>query len=237
MRIRFNVSLEPELYDSHSYAITSLRQWQQVEKEREDEADTALVRRNRFHRNLYLSGLFLHELAPQLPSMLVQMLQQDKVNCKTLASQVRAVGLPLENANSRALTEPQWQKLTSLLESANLAAPPVETAVINAPATAINELALEQLQQQLSLLQQGQQQMLTTLSDIAATQVSAGTGSDLSDHFSQLKRGQDKLMSQINALREQVSGSAIPTTQALADSPSIETQLERASRVKSKGLW
>ncbi|GIU19479.1 hypothetical protein [Shewanella sp. MBTL60-007] len=234
MRIRFNVSLEPELYDSHSYAIASLRQWQQAEKERDDDSDTALVRRNRFHRNLYLSGLFLHELAPQLPSMLVQMLQQDKVNCKTLASQVRAVGLPLENANTRALTEPQWQKLTSLLESANLPEAPVEALGETA---LISELALEQLQQQLSLLQQGQQQMLTALADLAAGAASTETGSDFSAHFSQLKRGQDKLMTQINTLREQVSGSAIPTTQALADSPSIETQLERASRVKSKGLW
>lgn len=236
MRIRFNVSLEPEIYDCHSYAITSLRQWQQTEKERDDQADTALQRRNRFHRNLYLSGLFLHELAPQLPSMLAQMLQQDKVNCKTLASQVRAVGLPLENANTRALTEPQWQKLTALLESASLAEAPVQTPVETASFTT-NELALEQLQQQLSLLQQGQQQMLTALADLAATPVSAVSGSDFSDNLSQLKRGQDKLMSQINALREQVSGSGIPTTQALADSPSIETQLERASRVKSKGLW
>ncbi|MCG9728667.1 hypothetical protein L1D44_02200 [Shewanella sp. Isolate13] len=234
MRIRFNVSLEPEIYDSHSYAIASLRQWQQAEKERDDDPDTALVRRNRFHRNLYLSGLFLHELAPQLPSMLVQMLQQDKVNCKTLASQVRAVGLPLENANTRALTEPQWQKLTSLLESTNLPEHPVEAPSETA---VISELALEQLQQQLSLLQQGQQQMLTALTDLSAGAASTETGSDFSDHFSQLKRGQDKLMSQINALREQVSASAIPTTQALADSPSIETQLERASRVKSKGLW
>ncbi|MGS0725812.1 hypothetical protein ACVBKF_06460, partial [Shewanella sp. 0m-11] len=74
MRIRFNVGLEPEIYDSHSYAIKTLRGWQQQEKARNDETDIVLQRRIQFHRDLYLSGLFLHELAPQLPSMLTQTL-------------------------------------------------------------------------------------------------------------------------------------------------------------------
>lgn len=239
MRIRFNVGLEPELFDSHSYAIKCLRLWQQEEKARNDETDTVLQRRIQFHRDLYLSGLFLHELAPQLPSMLTQTLLQDKVNCQTLACQIKSAGLSLEPAAENGLSEPQWQKLSAMLEAASSAKqqsePPNLTAI---------EQQLAQLQQ---LMLDGQEQLSSALAPASQPELGAENGqqqADFSSQFNQLKQGQEKLMAQMKSLSSQlaqVSATALANKpandSACADTPSLETQLERARRVKSKGLW
>ncbi|GIU05931.1 MULTISPECIES: hypothetical protein [unclassified Shewanella] len=256
MRIRFNVGLEPELFDSHSYAIKCLRLWQQEEKSRNDETDTVLQRRIQFHRDLYLSGLFLHELAPQLPSMLTQTLLQDKVNSQTLAYQIKSAGLSLEPATENGLSEQQWQKLSSMLETASLANSQSELANL----TAI-EQQLAQLQQ---LMLEGQEQLSSVLTHSATnqaearnkgarnkeksqTEVSSETVQqqpDFSAQLSQLKQGQEKLMAQMKSLSSQlaqVSGTSLANHSANdasnQETPSLETQLERARRVKSKGLW
>ncbi|ABV88761.1 hypothetical protein [Shewanella pealeana] len=246
MRIRFNVGLEPELFDSHSYAIKCLRLWQQEEKARNDETDTVLQRRIQFHRDLYLSGLFLHELAPQLPSMLTQTLLQDKVNCQTLACQIKSAGLSLEPAAESGLSEPQWQKLSAMLEAASSAKQQSEPSNL----TAI-EQQLAQLQQ---LMLDGQEQLSSVLTHAEASHAaSSNTESnqpelgaengqqqvDFTSQFNQLKQGQEKLMAQMKSLSSQlaqVSGTALANKPA-NDTPSLETQLERARRVKSKGLW
>lgn len=106
MRIRFNVILEPEIYDSHRFAIKSLRLWHQQEKERKDQAETVQQRRDLFHRDIYLSGLFLHKLAPQLPAMLSQTLLLEKVNCQTLAQLTAMLNnLPTLQASPMADTD------------------------------------------------------------------------------------------------------------------------------------
>ena len=235
MRIRFNVGLEPELFDSHSYAIQCLRLWQQEEKARNDETDIVLQRRIQFHRDLYLSGLFLHELAPQLPSMLTQTLLQDRVNCQTLASQLSSVGLSLQPAGENGLSDKQWQKLTAMLEEASLPSQPVETQ---------NLTAIEQQLQQLQLqVEHGQEQISNMLNHLPEA-TSSQPQTDLTAQFDQLKQGQDKLMAQMKSLTSQlaqVSATSLANHSANDDSnqetPSLETQLERARRVKSKGLW
>ncbi|MEZ9593337.1 hypothetical protein AB4298_01740 [Shewanella sp. 10N.261.52.F9] len=251
MRIRFNVGLEPELFDSHSYAIQCLRLWQQEEKARNDETDIVLQRRIQFHRDLYLSGLFLHELAPQLPSMLTQTLLQDKVNSQTLACQLKSAGLVLEPAAENGLSELQWQKLSTMLEAASL--PKQQSEPLNL--TAI-EQQLAQLQQ---LMLEGQEQLSSALTHSAASQAEARNNEtsqtevsddtklhqpDFSAQLSQLKQGQEKLMAQMKSLSSQLAQVSVSTVANSSandasnlETPSLETQLERARRVKSKGLW
>ncbi|MGS0681527.1 hypothetical protein ACVBIL_10225 [Shewanella sp. 125m-7] len=226
MRIRFNVGLEPEIYDSHSYAIKTLRGWQQQEKARNDETDIVLQRRIQFHRDLYLSGLFLHELAPQLPSMLTQTLLQDKVNCQTLVCQIRSAGLSLESSEDNGLSEQQWLKLTSMLEGASL------------PNQQSEPLNLSSIEQQLEQLQQGQEQLSKLFNNLPAVAdtVQPHAELDLAAQFSQLKQGQDKLMAQIKSLSSQLAQTPA-SAPANDETPNLETQLERARRVKSKGLW
>lgn len=223
MRIRFNVGLEPEIHDAHSYAIKALRRWQQQEKARNDEPDIVQQRRTQFHRDLYLSGLFLHELAPQLPSMLSQTLLQDKVNCHTLACQLHSAGLALDASEDKGLSEQQWQKLTAMVERANVPQP-------------TSNVDFSAIEQQLEQLQQGQEQLSHQLSQLPAVAETAQPHAELATQFSQLKQGQEQLMAQIKALRSQLAQT--PATPAAPDdAPSLTTQLERASRVKSKGLW
>ncbi|GIU50315.1 hypothetical protein TUM4438_35840 [Shewanella sairae] len=246
MRIRFNVGLEPEFYDSHSYAIKCLRLWQQEEKARNDESEVVLQRRIQFHRDLYLSGLFLHELAPQLPAMLTQTLLQDRVNCQTLASQLSSAGLSLQPASENGLSDNQWQKLTAMLEDASLPAKQttaVDLTEVEQQITQLQQRMLEGQEQLSSALANATENLATQAQAASATPVQASQQADFSAQLEQLKQGQDKLMAQMKSLSSQLAQVSISATannstnDASADTPSLETQLERARRVKSKGLW
>ncbi|SDJ38475.1 hypothetical protein SAMN04488540_107158 [Ferrimonas sediminum] len=249
MRIRCSFTLEPELHGSHQYAVDTLRQWQQQERGRGDSKEVAQQRRNGFHRDLYLSGLFLQQLSPQLPAMLAQALVEERLQGQTLTQLLAASGVSVDSDSGAGLSDGQWTKLTSMLKT-SMAAPKASTEVNLAPL----QQQLEQLVKQpqttqpdsdlsgaLAQLEQQQQQILAQLQQLASQggtpDAQPDSHVDFGSQFVALKQGQDKLMAQLKALRSQVSnGNAIP---AGADSevPSLDTQLALASKVKSKGIW
>ncbi|USD38013.1 plasmid partitioning/stability family protein [Ferrimonas sp. SCSIO 43195] len=250
MRIRCSFTLEPELHGSHQYAVDTLRQWQQQEKGRGDSNEVAQLRRNGFHRDLYLSGLFLQQLSPQLPAMLAQALVEERLQGQTLTQLLAASGVSVDSDGGAGLSEGQWTKLTSMLKT-SMAAPKASTEVNLAPL----QQQLEQLANRpqpaqsdsnlsgaLAQLEQQQQQILAQLQQLASQGNSTPTAQpdahvDLGSQFVALKQGQDKLMAQLKALRSQISSGSVTPTAADAEAPSLDTQLALASKVKSKGIW
>lgn len=240
MRIRFNVGLEPEFYDSHGYAIECLRRWQQKEKSRNDASDIVLQRRIQFHRDLYLSGLFLYELAPQLPTMLTQMLLPDSVSEQTLTNLLSSAGLALAPPAETGISEQQWSKLTDMLAEIKQTADVPATAPSDIEQSTTNLNAIElQLQQLHQLVQQGQEQLSSMQNHQSEAQTSQ-TDLELTAQLNQLQQGQQQLMAQITSLSNKVNqglGHQQGNSQDTTLAPSLATQLERASRVKAKGLW
>ena len=122
-----------------------------------------------------------------------------------------------------------------MLEEASLPSQPVETQ---------NLTAIEQQLQQLQLqVEHGQEQISNMLNHLPEA-TSSQPQTDLTAQFDQLKQGQDKLMAQMKSLSSQlapVSATSLANHSANdasnQETPSLETQLERARRVKSKGLW
>lgn len=120
MQIKCSFTLEPEIYEHHRDAASSLRQWKKQLQASNDNVEIARERVNNFHRQIYLSGLYLHNLAPELPLILSQNFTQN-VELKTFVNLLAAVGVTADittaapSPTEAILSEQQWQKLTGLV--------------------------------------------------------------------------------------------------------------------------
>lgn len=123
MRIQCTFNLAPELHEQHDFAIENLRAWQISEKARNDDKDIAQQRRSIFHRDIYLSGLYLHQLSPDLPKRVSEQYKPSGVSAKGLTQQVAlfddelltSANMPIEQASGIVLDDSQWLKFEGLL--------------------------------------------------------------------------------------------------------------------------
>ncbi|WP_282166563.1 hypothetical protein [Shewanella japonica] len=125
MRIQCTFNLAPELHKQHSFAIDNLRAWQETEKSRGDDKDIALQRRSHFHRDIYLSGLYLHQVSADLPRLISEQYHVDGVSAARLMKQISlfddtesepAIEPGLATSH-QGLEEAQWQQLEAILAS------------------------------------------------------------------------------------------------------------------------
>ena len=125
MRIQCTFNLAPELHKQHSFAIDNLRAWQETEKSRGDDKDIALQRRSHFHRDIYLSGLYLHQVSADLPRLISEQYHVDGVSAARLMKQISlfddtesepAIEPGLVTSH-QGLEEAQWQQLEAILAS------------------------------------------------------------------------------------------------------------------------
>ncbi|WP_028110697.1 hypothetical protein [Ferrimonas futtsuensis] len=244
MRIRCSFTLEPEQHQSHSHAVERLRQWQQREKSLGGDNQAQLARRNAFHRDLYLSGLFLHQCSPQLTAQLSAHLGEPNPEA-ALQQCLTNAGLP--PSGDGALSDGQWQQLTSMLKTAMATPKPEVTTDLRALSR-----QLEQVEQKLSIIPQSQASpvepnlpaleaqlaQLVECQQALMEKIDALPGRsqpDFSPSLLQLKQGQEKLMSQLKGLKGQLTQ---PGTAAAEPEPAnLDSRLEKASRVKAKGIW
>lgn len=248
MLVRCSFTLEPDSNESHEYAIELLKRWQLQEKGRQEQPDASGQRRNRFHRDLYLSGLVLHQLAPTLPTLLPQVLTTDALTPDNVLNIMQASGLPFCTSTPNGLSEQQWHKLTSLLETASTAqttAPPVTPVQTEtAQDLGLQQQILEQLLEGQRQLQQSQQQ----LADMVQLNVSDKSDSispaesinpALLEQLAGIAKEQEKLMGQLKALRSELKSGHLLTSTAQNDEPiaKLDDQLAKAARVKAKGIW
>ncbi|KPZ71172.1 hypothetical protein AN944_01914 [Shewanella sp. P1-14-1] len=125
MRIQCTFNLAPELHKQHSFAIDNLRAWQETEKSRGDDKDIALQRRSHFHRDIYLSGLYLHKVSADLPRLISEQYHVDGVSAARLMKQISLFDdtesdLAIEPGlatSHQGLEEAQWQELEAILAS------------------------------------------------------------------------------------------------------------------------
>lgn len=125
MRIQCTFNLAPELHKQHSFAIDNLRAWQETEKSRGDDKDIALQRRSHFHRDIYLSGLYLHQVSADLPRLISEQYHVDGVSAARLMKQISLFDdtesdpaiEPSLATSHQGLEEAQWQQLEAILAS------------------------------------------------------------------------------------------------------------------------
>lgn len=272
MRIQCTFNLAPELHEQHRFTVENLRAWQTAEKLRNDDKDIAQQRRSIFHRDIYLSGLYLYQLSSELPKLVSEQYKADNIDASRLTKQIALIAPHVDESGTVnvpagdpqvSLAESQWQKMAQLLEAHQqqiLAEQKVEReAEAQAHETLAHEkqlAATELLTEQLSSMQQQQTQLLERIeqADTQAKQP-AVSGSGIKDVEPLLAQNQGELLQVIEAnqallvsafdtLKRQV-GQMSRRSNTLEESPSqidiekaaLSSQLQRASKVKSKGLW
>ncbi|MFS1439671.1 hypothetical protein [Shewanella sp. 10N.286.48.A6] len=119
MRIQCTFNLAPELHEQHRFAIENLRAWQINEKQRNDDKDISQQRRSMFHRDIYLSGLYLNQLSAELPKLVSEQYTADSVNVGRLIKQLALFDSQIDEqdqleAQEMSLAENQWQKMEQL---------------------------------------------------------------------------------------------------------------------------
>ena len=293
MRFKYTFNLEPESNKQHRFAVDNLRAWHESEKQREDVKDVALSRRDNFHREIYLSGLYLHQLSEELPRLVSKQYCPEGVSSERLMQQLGVVADSNPHstqakanveADSMILEETQWQRLELMLsqqqqniQSATnshseslehtrltlqtaLKAEHVElklqleeqfrehVAALSSSAwmSEIAELKSQQLQflegveQQFKVLDEGQGQ---TNKPLPATEhpfnIEASLDTAKTELLAAIETNQRQLLAASNALKKQVA-SLTHSNKTLVedvDTEGLNNQLQRASKVKSKGLW
>ncbi|MBY5990631.1 plasmid partitioning/stability family protein [Ferrimonas balearica] len=212
MRLSCSFTLSPDQHEADAFAVQTLKAWQLAEQGRGDSAEVQRQRRNAFHRQIYLSGLFLHQLAPKLPALLAEALGE-RVSAQTLTALAEGAGVSLDSQSG--LSEPQWQKLTALMATAPAPAPNPEPGFDPAPLLA----AMEALGQAPALGDGNAEVLMALASEMEA-----------------LKEGQDTALAQLSALKRQLAEQDRPVT-APAEAGALSSQLDKARKVKEKGLW
>lgn len=248
MQIKCSFTLEPDVYEYHRDAARSLRQWKKQLQVSIDNVDIARERVNLFHRQIYLSGLYLHNLAPELPQILSQNFTQD-VDSNSFFNLMAAVGVTPDiaaaepSATEAVLSEQQWQKLTGLVDAIKTQQSEVMANQVEQVKAQYSEPTQDTAQvdvdlvAQLAVVAASQEQIITQLAALDGQQnVAAAPDETL---LFTLQQNQAKALTQLKAIRSQIdklsSGGIVAAEKE--EVPDLNDQLAKASRVKAKGLW
>lgn len=116
-RVNCSLFLDPVNSDADRYAVGIMQRW--VEERRQlvetPSAGKELHHNLHRHKDIYLSGLFLHLLSPALTSQLSATLSENTIHMETLAQKLKMCGLVLPNpeadaASAQALQAQQHQQ-------------------------------------------------------------------------------------------------------------------------------
>ncbi|MBY5921403.1 plasmid partitioning/stability family protein [Ferrimonas balearica] len=204
MRISCSFTLTPASQESDAEAVRLLKAWQQDEQARDASPETQRQRRSEFHRQIYLSGLFLHQLAPRLPALLADALDGAKT-AEQLVALAEGAGVSLRPETG--LSAAQWQKLSTLMATAPTLDP---TPIIEA---------------------------LSARGSAATPAEPALDGEALLGSVAALQAGQSRTLALLTALSEQMTARGAEPGPAAEPEPALSGQLEKAGKVKQKGLW
>ncbi len=124
-RLSLSLTLNPALSDADRYAIRALKRWYQQAKASQEHEPELQATVRKFHRDVYLSGLFMHLLHPGLASNLANVTTEGQITLATLCHQLNSLGFGLqESAETENEPDPgisallsQLEQLTSLVQS------------------------------------------------------------------------------------------------------------------------
>lgn len=142
-RLTLLLNLNPGLSDADRYAIDMLKRWYHNAKQSHSVAADLEASVTRFHRDIYLSGLFLHLLDRTLPSHLADALTETQISTSTLLQFLEACG----KTSSASFSDEQLDQFRTLLHEQQ---PPTSAATV--PTTDPQILTLLQ---QIIAMQQG----------------------------------------------------------------------------------
>jgi len=102
-RVNYSIYLNPVNSLSDRYAVGIMQKWVNERKDMLDNPDAGLDLHNslHMHKNIYLSGMFLHLISPALSAGLATSLGDDSIKMATLKQHFDACGLVIPMAPSQ----------------------------------------------------------------------------------------------------------------------------------------
>jgi len=123
-RLTLLLNLNPGLSDADRYAIDMLKRWYHNAKQSHSVAADLEASVTRFHRDIYLSGLFLHLLDRTLPSHLADALTETQISTSTLLQFLEACG----KTSCASFSDEQLDQFRTLLHEQQ---PPTSAATVS----------------------------------------------------------------------------------------------------------
>lgn len=117
-KISYSIYLDPTQNQSDFYAYKLMQQWSKQQKQFAEDPSAAIELHNQIHvhKDIYLSGLFLYQLKPELAKAMASTLTQETITEQSLVAMLRA-----HNVVSQAKSDQQPVTELSFDASAQLA--------------------------------------------------------------------------------------------------------------------
>lgn len=214
-RLPLQLVLNPVSSDSDRYAIRALQSWFRQAKQDHSVKSELSAAVKSFHRDVYLSGLFLYLLNPRLARNLANQVKEDQISFDTLSFQLQSCGFDLEKNTASSGTgasfdEHQLQQLQAMMAQNN------QVEVIAELTAQVNSL--------MHVLQEQHKHVLSSeKSSSLETKVEQLTGNS-----PEIQRNQIK---QENTEIESVEADAIQVSADMA------AHIKQVQKVKNKGIF
>jgi hypothetical protein len=137
-RVNLSLHLSPEQSRADLRAMLQLKQWHQALQQGESDVNDANMAIRRFHRNVYLAGLQLHLLKPQLCSHVAESLGRESLTLESLCGELQQAGLlPGEKSAEaeEAFSAAQREQLLALMGQAMQQSPPAAPQAVTSEET------------------------------------------------------------------------------------------------------
>lgn len=102
-RMTFSIYMDPSALESDRYAVGVLQNWYQRARKIQDGAEEFDFSKSRFHKDIYLSGMFMYVLAPNLCKAIANALGPEQVSMTTLRHAFASCGFNLGEGEAAGL--------------------------------------------------------------------------------------------------------------------------------------
>ncbi len=104
-RMTFSIFMDPGALESDRYAAGILQSWYQRARKIQDDVEEFDFSKSRFHKDIYLSGMFLYVLAPSLCKGMANAFGPEQVNLSTLRHVFASCGFDLGEGSAPVATD------------------------------------------------------------------------------------------------------------------------------------
>lgn len=94
-RMTFSIYMDPGALESDRYAVRVLQNWYQRARKIQEGTEEFDFSKSRFHKDIYLSGMFMYVLAPNLCKAIANALGSEQVSMTTLRHAFASCGFNL----------------------------------------------------------------------------------------------------------------------------------------------
>ncbi|MNO57192.1 hypothetical protein D3C76_477230 [compost metagenome] len=114
-RMTFSIFMDPGALESDRYAAGVLQSWYQRARKIQDDVEEFDFSKSRFHKDIYLSGMFMYVLAPSLCKAVANAFGPEQVNFETLRHVFASCGFALGEGTAPAVSDTTIDEIVARL--------------------------------------------------------------------------------------------------------------------------